>query len=297
MSKKKWGFRKLASLRGKLSRGYAGVDLLPDGNAFGGIPIDWYEFNQLYFSSRPVVVECPHPMWENGDNLMALYSALRMSRDNRRVAVVSQKFDAKAVKADMFYNSLTLAKDWKARRERLAQFNHVSGIDMNVADDWIAYANWTNDASIASEVLEWIERTNGFKDIEEPEHPRYYRQTVFPKKFVVLWDSTNKKDYLKLKDKFGKKVLFLDYTHEKEMVDEWFVENHAMLDPMFDIKFMEPGLNMKKVYAYIATNHLSKMREYAKLFPETVEQHFTKEELSEMGCKFGPPYDRYNYGK
>lgn len=297
MSKKKWGWKKLASIRGKLSRGYAIEDVLPEGSVFDSIPIDWYEFNQLYFSSRTVVVECPHHMWHNGDHLMALCAALRMSRDNRRVAVVSQKFDAVAVKADTFYNSLTLRKDWKAKMERLALFNHVSEIDMDVADDWIAYANWTNDASIASEVLGWIGKTNGFKDIEEPEHPRYYRQTVFPKKFAVLWDSTNKKDYLKLKEKFGKKVLFLDYTHEKEMVDEWFVENKTMVDPMFDIKFMEPGLNMKKVYAYIATNHLPKMREYAKLFPEIVEQHFTKEELGELRCKFGPPYDRHNYGK
>ena len=297
MSKKKWGWKKLASIRGKLSSGYAIDGIVPERNVFDNIPIDWYEFNQLYFSSRPAVVECPNLMWYYGDHLMALFSALRMSRDNRRVAVVSQTFDAVAVKTDIFYNSFVMKKDWKARRERFSKFNHVSGIDMDVADDWIAYANWTNDASIASEVLEWIERTNGFKDIKEPEHPSYYRQTVFPKKFVVLWDSTNKKDYLKLKEKFGKKVLFLDYTHEKEMVDEWFVENHAMLDPMFDIKFMEPGLNMKKVYAYIATNHLPKMREYAKLFPEIVEQYFTKDELSEMGCKFGPPYDRHNYGK
>ena len=297
MSKKKWGFKKLAFIRGKLSRGYAIEDVVPERDSFDGIPIDWYEFNQLYFSSRPVVVECPHSMWESGDHLMALYSALRMDRDNRRVAVVSQTFDAASVKTDMFYNSITLKKDWKAKMERLALFNHVSGIDMDVADDWIAYANWTNDASIASGVLEWIEKTNGFKDIKEPEHPRYYRQTVFPHKFVVLWDSTNKKDYLKLKEKFGKKVLFLDYTHEKEMVDEWFLENNTILDPVFDIKFMEPGLNLKKVYAYIATNHLQSLREYAKLFPEIVEQHFTKDELSEMRCKFGPPFDRYNYGK
>lgn len=297
MSKKKWGFKKLASIREKLSKGYAIEDVLPEGSVFDRIPIDWYEFNQLYFSSRPVVVECPHTMWHNGDHLMALFSALRMSRDNRRVAIVSQKFDAVAVKTDTFYNSLTLKKDWKSKMERLALFNHVSEIDMNVADDLIAYANWTNDASIASEVLEWIERTNGFKDIEESEHPRYYRQTVFPKKFVVLWDSTNKKAYLKLKEKFGKKVLFLDYTHEKEMVDEWFVENKTIVDPVFDIKIMDPGLNLKKVYAYIATNHLPKLREYAKLFPETMEKYFTKEELGEMRCKFGPPYDRYNYGK
>ena len=280
MSKKKWGFKKLTSLKGNLSRGY--------GNVLDHLPIDWYEFNQLYFSSRPVVVECPHPMWEDGDHLMALYSALRMSRGGRRIGIVSAWDDGVFVKSDDFYNVLTLAKDWKLRRDRIALFDSFPKIkDISVADDWILYANWTYDKFLTMDIVEWMEITNGFRDIKEPEPPRWYRQTVFPHKFVVLWDSSNKETYLELKEKFGKKVLFLDYTHEKKMVDEWFLENQTMLDPMFDIKFMTPGLNMKKVYAYIATNHLQKLREYAKLFPETIAQHFNKEELSEMGCKFG----------
>ena len=297
MSKKKWGFKKLTSIRGKLSRGHA-YETTNDSNSLEDIPIDWYEFNQLYFSSRPVVVECPQPMWEDGDHLMALDSALRMSRDNRRVGIVSTRDDGENVKTDHFYNALTLAKDWKTRRDRVALLDSIpQNGDVSVADDWILYANWTYDKFPTLDIVEWMESTNGFRDIKDPEPPRYYRQTVFPHKFVVLWDSSNKETYLELKEKFGKKVLFLDYTHEKEKVDEWFLENRTMVDPMFDMTFMEPGLNMKKVYSYIATNHLPKLREYAKLFPETVEKYFTKEELSEMGCKFGPPYDRYNYGK
>ncbi len=280
MSKKKWGFKKLISLKGKLSRGYDTV--------LDNLPIDWYEFNQLYFSSRPVVVECPQPMWEDGDHLMALYSALRMSRGRRRIGIVSASDDGAYIKSDDFYNVLALAKDWESRKDRIALFDSFPKIkDISVADDWILYANWTYDKFLTMDIVEWMENTNGFRDVKEPEPPKYYGQTVFPRKFVLLWDSSFKGTYLEMKEKFGKKVLFLDYTHEKQMVDEWFLENQTMLDPMFDIKFMAPGLNMKKVYAYIATNHLQNLREYAKLFPETIEKHFTKDELSEMGCKFG----------
>lgn len=302
MSKKKWGWKKLASIREKLLRGYSSEDT--DGGtsfgvtAFGGIPIDWYEFNQLYFSSRPVVVECPPSMWENGDHLMALYSTLRMSRDNRRVAIVSEIDDGANAKSDVFYNSLTLKKNWKPRKDRIAMFRSIKQIkDFSVADDWMLYANWTYDKIPTLDIVEWMESTNGFRDIMEPAPPTYYRQTVFPHKFVVLWDSSFKGTYLEFKKKFDKKVLFLDYTEEKRMVDEWFGGNQTMLDPVFDIKLMDPGLNLKKVYAYIATNYLPKLREYARLFPETMKKYFTKEELSEMGCRFGPPYDRHNYCK
>jgi hypothetical protein len=114
---------------------------------------------------------------------------------------------------------------------------------------------------------------------------------------VVLWDSLNQTAYNELKERYGKKFVFLDYTREKKKVDDWFKENDTIVDPMFDISISEPGLDMKKVFAYLATNHLLHLRAYAKLFPETMAQHFTKEELGEMGCKFGPPYDRHNYGK
>jgi len=301
MSKKKWGWKKLADIRRKLTRENSDWFNHP----LGSIPVDWDEFNRLYFSSRPVVVECSYDQWRSdGDDLMSLYAALRMGKDNRKVAVIAASEDCGALMSDQFYDAIVQRKDWKPKVDRLARFWHAHQLNPDSADDWVAYVNWSEyenpigeRQSLPLEVLEWIEKTNGFKDFVGNHAPHYYRHTIYPKKFVLLWDSMNKDGYKELKEKYGKKFVFLDYTEEKRMVDEWFLENNTMLDPVFDIKLMDPGLNLKKVYAYIATNHLPKLREYAKLFPETMEKYFTKEELSEMGCKFGPPYDRYNYGK
>ena len=297
MSKKKWGFKKLASIRRTLSRGYAIEDIVPERNAFDGIPIDWYEFNKLYFSSRPVVVECPYGMWDKGDVLMSLYAGLRMARDNRALAVFSDSNDARVLKSDGFYECLAGKKEWKPKCDRFSICKGLDQLNPDVADDWIAYANWSGEITdpyvdahniVAFDILEWIERTNGFKDfMGSVTTPQYYRHTVYPKKFVVLWDSANKDDYIRLKEKFGDKFVFLDYTKEKKLVDDWFKENDTMLDPMFDIRMMEPGMDMRKILSYMATNHIYNLREYAKLFPEVVDRHFSKDDLSDMGCKFG----------
>lgn len=303
MSKKKWGWKKLSDFRHKLTRENSDWFNHP----LGSIPVDWDEFNKLYFSSRPVVVECPYDQWVSaGDDLMSLYAALRMAKDNRRVAVLAHGGDCGALMSDRFYDAIVHKKDWKPKVDRLARFRNSNQMNPDSADDWIAYANWSEISNCIGDdktvmmglnVLEWIETTHGFKDFVGNHAPHYYRHTIYPKKFVVLWDSLNQTAYKELKEKFGKKFLFLDYTREKKKVDDWFKENDTILDPMFDISISEPGLDMKKVFVYLATNHLLHLRAYAKLFPETIAQYFTKEELGEMGCKFGPPYDRHNYGK
>jgi hypothetical protein len=303
MSKKKWGWKKLLDIRQKLTRKTSDWFDHP----LGVIPVDWDEFNKLYFSSRPVIVECPYERWTTcGDDLMSLYAALRMSKDNRKVAAIAYSEDCNGLMSDRFYDAIVHSKDWKAKVDRIMRFKHIDNIDPDSADDWIAYANWSafsdsvgdkKTTLLGLEILEWIETTHGFKDFNGKQFPRYYRHIVYPKKFVILWDATNKDGYNELKEKFGKKFLFIDYTREKKKVDDWFKENDTILDPMFDISFSEPGLDMKKVFTYLATNYLYKLREYAKLFPDTVGQYFNKEELGEIGCKFGPPYDRYNYGK
>ena len=88
--------------------------------------------------------------------------------------------------------------------------------------------------------------------------------------------------YPTLKEKYGDRFVFLDYCHEKELVDGWFLENEKVLDPMFDIMISESSVDKRKVFGYIATNHLYKLREYNKLFPEEVAKWLTNEERREL---------------
>jgi hypothetical protein len=265
--------------------------------SLGSIPVDLGEFNKLLFSSRPVVVECPYSRWKNGDALMGLYAALRAAKFNRKIGVFADYGDADFLLDPSFYNALCRATDWKEVSKRLRLVRDGKQLDFTLADDWIFYTNWTekrfeidSTENAALDTLRFINDTNGFKDLETFTEPKYVGERFdYPKKIVILWDATNKEVYECLKRDCGKRFVFIDYTKEKELVDDWFDNNETMLDPTFDMKLMDTGLNLRNLFHYAATNHLYKLREYAKVLPEVVCKHFTNDELRDLGmsgCKY-----------
>ena len=297
MSKKKIDFKKFSSIRRTLSNinPYHSDTL---DRRLGCIPVDLGEFNKLFFSSRPIVVECPHSRWENGDALMGLYAALRAAKFNRKIGVFVDFGDAAFLLDPSFYNALCKVTDWKEISRRLRLVRDGKELDFSQADDWIFYTNWSeygighdHKDNVALDTLRFINDTKGFKDLETLTEPKYVGERFdYPKKIVILWDATNKDVYECLKRDYGNSFVFIDYTKEKELVDNWFDNNETLIDPTFDTMLMDPGLNLRNVFHYLATNHLYKLREYAKVLPEVVRKHFTADELRDLGmgwCRYG----------
>ena len=298
MSKKKIDFKKFSSIRRTLSNINPYHSDTRD-RSLGCIPVDLGEFNKLLFSSRPVVVECPYSRWENGDALMGLYAALRAAKFNRKIGVLVDFGDANFLLDPSFYNALCKVTDWKEVSRRLRLVRDGKELDFSQADDWIFYTNWSekrfeidSTANAAMDTLRFINDTKGFKDLEKTfiEEPKYVGERFdYPKKVVILWDATNKEVYECLKRDYGKRFVFIDYTKEKELVDDWFDNNETLIDPTFDIMIMDNGIDQRSLFHYIATNHLYKLREYAKVLPEVVRKHFTDDELRDLGmgwCKY-----------
>lgn len=287
MSKRKYDYRKLSNIRRRLAK------YLYESEYTCLLPIDWSEFNQLYFSNRPVVVECPSSVWSNGIFLMALVSAMSMAYDHRRVGFFASGDDSHTSGiADIYYNVLANKKDKTPRNCRNILFREFHGLNFDQADDWMFFMNFSHglneyaDENYTKQFLEVLESTDGFKsgDFAKEVKPRFYGEVTPPRKTAtVLWDISRGKELLDtIKEKYNRAFVFIEYGREKEFVDRWFSENDTMLDPMFDIAIMDSSLDMRKVLLYAATNHLYKFREWSRFNPELLEKCFTKDDIKEL---------------
>lgn len=290
MSGKKWGLRRLGNFKRKIQDEF----LLGKGSVgIGELPITWNEFNKMYFSSRPVVVECPCTLWQRGDQLMGFYAALRQLFAGRRVGFFSTRYDVREETVKSYVESLRSMASGKSRnKDELKPFylirNSPSEEVMPMrADDWIMYAFGANPSQ-AQSIMDIVDSTDGFKKWDEDKYRIKSSWEMGPRKKVIILAGRGSGAigaidiYPTLKEKYGDRFVFLDYTHEKELVDGWFLENENVLDPMFDITFAESSIDKRQVYSYIATNHLYKLREYNKLFPEEVAKWMNNEDRWEL---------------
>jgi hypothetical protein len=289
MSGKKWGLRNLGRLKQKI---YDDHLLGKTKVGIGEIPISWNEFNKLYFSSRPVVVECPCGFWERGDQLMAFYATLRQVFMGHKVGIYSTRYDMREAATDAYYESL--CHMGKHRRvppsDRLLRCVHTiskENVIPKQADDWILYVFGAYPTTAAN-VLKMMDESDGFRKWDDDKYRVKSSWEMGPRKKVVVLcgrysDSDISSDiYPELKRKYGDRFVFIDYTPEKELVDNWFMENEGIVDPLFDIRIAESTIDKRKVFTYIATNHLYKLREYNKLFPDEVAKWLNPEELREL---------------
>ena len=267
---KNMDFRRLHALKTKMDLGHPGGV---------GFPIDWSEFNKLYSTSAPVVVRCPRRCWDKVEGFLAFYAGLRAVRDDRVVGVVTDNFFANHSILRNAVDAISPAKGYGIMRDNIFDVKDPLQMSVNDADDWVFALNWgaTEPLSpLCYNSLKVLNASNGFKAWDD----EIYRAQVFfgepmrpRKKVVVFWSSEDDKFFPQTKEKYKDRFLFIDYTREKQLVDEWFDGNETMLDPMFDIMIMDTGLDLRKVFMYAASNYLRGFKEYAKVFPDTVGRY------------------------
>lgn len=289
MSGKKWGLRKLGRLKQKI---YEDHLLGKISVGIGEIPISWNEFNKLYFSSRPVVVECPCGFWERGDQLMAFYATLRQVFMGHKVGIYSTRYDMREAATDAYYESLCHMGKHRgvSSSDRLLRCVHTipkENVIPNLADDWILYVFGAYPTTAAN-VLKMMDESDGFRKWDDDKYRVKSSWEMGPRKKVVILcgrysgSEISSDIYPEIKKKYGDRFVFIDYTPEKELVDNWFMENEGIVDPLFDIRIAESTIDKRKVFTYIATNHLYKLREYNKLFPDEVAKWLNPEERREL---------------
>jgi hypothetical protein len=257
-------------------------------------PVDWEEFNKMYFSSRHVVVEYS-PLTQNrvlgSLALMGFYSALKVATEGSSVGMCNFGQKHGFPYCDDCMRKLTS----KTRSYLFYTYNELPEKPL-LADEWVLHANWSpipdwsDNKQDGQVILEEIVNTKGFRTwLDKPKDDTKIvigwegkDQPQRKRKVLMAWDSRGKEGLDFLKENYKDDFVFIPYTKEKNMVDTWFENNDAMLDPGFDIKLMEPGLNQRKILLYVATNHLYAFREYARVFPEVVGQFLTKQELKEL---------------
>ena len=253
-------------------------------NGIGDFPITFDEFNKLYFSVRPVVVECPLRVLGPGLRLMAFHSALKQIYCDHRSGFYfpgAEPLSSNLESKQREYFSILAGK--KSKKVNAPVKVVTGGVrDMSVpmsADVWTLLG--IGDRGAAG-ILDLAIMTDGFKAWDDKVYrvDRVSGKCKPRKKVVIL--APGPFGYDSLKRTFPEKFAFIDYTPEKALVDNWFLENSSILDPCFHMEIANPEIDAGKVFKYIAMNRPHLLSKYNEVFPEDIEKWFTKEERWEL---------------
>ena len=255
-------------------------------------PVDFKELSDIFSTKKNVIIQCPHHLWDNGDTLMSFYSAVKEVLDCRKIGLIAGYYDAPGIKNGGYYNALSNATNPLDAWKRVLNWNSGT-CHCWQADEWMMYIPGSKDRtfnslpSISISFIDMLEESEGFKQWQE--ETKRISKTTFDicnqrerTKVVVLMDMNLKDKYEEFKQKYPRQFMFIDYTPEKELVDEWLYGHleRKFLDPEFDIRMM--GLDQKKVLMYAASNYLYKFREYARTMSYVVKEHMPKKALREF---------------
>ena len=299
MSGKKFSFKDLAkwgrTQRDMLVHNYGGQDVVSMG-----LLVDWCEFNKMFFSKRNVIVLYPPGMYTNTLMLVGFYSSLKMAKFGTLIGLCDVGSRNGFPCVTKFARNLVN----KPSMDELVWYTYESTPFQSYRnrvlerDEWIMGAEWgpvkEHDKCSGETILKWIDSTNGLTEfdvnldlynsnrvlvgwegVEKP--PR--------RKFVVTWEDieAGRNALAQVMEKHPDKFMVVDYAKEKRMVDEWYSKNETMVDPGFDIQLMDGNLDKRKVLLYAATNHLYDFRQFARVLPDVVEKHLSKDELRDFG--------------
>lgn len=286
MSGKKFDLKKLIQYKRKQ------LDCMPpDSDLNVGFPVDWDEFNKMFFSKRNVIVEYPHHAEYSSLRLMGFYAGLKLAKEYRSIGICNYGPRNGFPHTTDFARSLSS----KAGGNNILYMHDTLPENPQLADEWILNANWTPKVSYPStadsdgkEILAEIAKSNGFNypEVENSDsriivgwEGKIKRPNT---KYVIAWDDRGKEELEKLEDEYSDQFVVIHYTEEKRLVDNWFARNPTMVDPGFDIQLMNPGINPRRVLLYAATNHLYDFRNFARVLPAVVKEFMSSKELKEL---------------
>ena len=264
-------------------------------------PVDWVEFNQMFFTKKNVLIEYPQGSEYNMLFLMGFYAGLKMAR-NVHIGMCNYgdrcgfphccEFAMRVGCRDVGDNVLFSYEPtpFQTYKNRVLE-----------CDEWVMNADIppypstpprTSDAAI---IYDWILKTNGLVDLGvdydeivpkwlgmSQSRRKKFIDNLGHKKFIVAWDERGRKRMDEVLEKFPDEFVAIRYTKEKRLVDEWFSRNETMVDPAFDIHLLEPGISPRKVLLYAATNHLYDFRNFARVLPDVVKEFMSPKELKEL---------------
>ena len=297
MSSRKFSFKDLAKWR---RMQLDCIDQPLDKNT--PFPVDWCEFNKMFSSRRNVIVEYQSQKYATSTQmLMGFYSSIKMAKDNACVGICeyfrgfpgirnfAKRLSNKNLDDNIvFISSITPFKDY---RNRVLE-----------CDEWIMNADWTtllpsypaDDFTYGgSLILNDIHTTKGLSELDVNKElwtsnktlvgwEDKERKSKWSRKFIITWDNKGKEQLDAMVAKYPDKFLVIPYTKEKRMVDEWYESNETMVDPGFDIQLMNPEIDPRKVFLYVATNHLYDFRNFARVLPDVVKEFMSPKELKEL---------------
>ena len=289
MSGKKFELKKLLQLKRKQDAVVKEYD--PVSCDF---PVDWQELSKLFFSKRNVIVEYPGNNPYGALKLAAFYVVLKMVREGASIGMCNYG----QYNGFPYFHQFAKSISSKPTNDNLLTF-HYEVIPKNPKkhDEWIMNADTSptiharlnaheNEASL---ILEEIRRTQGFQTYNDQlfDNSRSiigWEATKKPrdKKVLVTWDIRDRTSIKWVMENYPDQFVLISYTKEKRMVDNWFRNNETMVDPSFDIQLLEPGIDVRKTLMYASTNHLNDFRNFARVLPEVVKEHITKDELKDL---------------
>lgn len=290
MSSKKFSFRDLAKWR---RMQLDCIDQPLEKNT--PFPVNWCEFNQMFFSRRNVIVEYPKEFSISTLILMGFYSALKVAK--RRINIGLCGFGSK----NGFPKIGTFAKRLSGKNlDENVLVTHSTTPFMDFrnrvleCDEWIMNAE---DANSQETITKDIHSTRGFSELNVSKElwtanrafralvgwRHTYEKDPWRRRFIVAWADSGRTQIDEVMEKYPDQFLFLPYTKEKRLVDDWYAKNATIVDPGFDIQLMNPEIDSRKVFLYSATNHLYDFRNFARILPDVVEKHMSKDELKELG--------------
>lgn len=237
--------------------------------------IDWDEFDTIYRSNRPVVIECPKNRLDDfGLCTISFICAMRMAYEGRRTAIDENYSSSVVFLAKHLFDELVASKYKECRHISETQIDRVfrrwDGNPVHPELDDLYYLRTSRSEESSFEMFCDI------NDLLDSNSNDFDEQLTF----VGIFPSGD--DYQILKEFYKDKMTFIDYIPEKRFVNEFYVKERTFLDPTFDIELLGNKFDHRKLFTYMATNYRNEFKEYMTLNDDIVAKRFAKVRIKEL---------------